>query len=257
MAFGREYIIRPSGWRRLARFGAVATAAALSPSSYGTFARGLALREIHATAWPVLPGYLAFTALLSLVVIDIVNDAAHRFGFAAYSLELVLRVLALEVVPLMTALFVALRSGAAIGVDVALMRVSGELQEEAEAGLDPLNRELVPRIAAAALSLLSLTILSCTLVVVITYFVYFHTSVSGLAIYNGVVSNVFTIPILIGFVLKCALFGLAVALIPLASGLDARPGEPKTVPYAMLAGLLKLCFFIGLIQVLSLVVKYV
>ena len=65
------------------------------------------------------------------------------------------------------------------------------------------------------------------------------------------------LPILVGTMLKCGLFGLAVALIPLATGLEAEPDEVHTVPAAVLAGLMKLFLVIGLIEILSLVVKYV
>ena len=133
--------------------------AALSPSTYGPAARAVAVRQIYLTAWKVLPGYLAFSTLLSLVLIEIVRSAARTYGVAQYSLELVLRVLVLELIPLLTALFVALRSGAAIGAEIALMRVSGELEDSEEAGASPLHAELVPRIAGAALSVFSLTTL--------------------------------------------------------------------------------------------------
>ena len=62
---------------------------------------------------------------------------------------------------------------------------------------------------------------------------------------------------LVGFLLKSLLFGLAVALIPLATGLEAEPGQPRSVPFAVLAGLVKLYFVIGAVAVLSLVVKYI
>jgi phospholipid/cholesterol/gamma-HCH transport system permease protein len=257
MAFGGEIILRPRSWRRLLRFGGYATVAALSPSAYGQGARALATRQIYLTAWKVLPAYLAFSALLSLVIIEIVYSTARAYGLAQYALELVLRVLILELIPLLTALFVALRSGAAIGAEIALMRVSGELEDHEEAGASPLHAELVPRIAAAALSVFSLTTLSIGLAVYLTYALFYGTSVSGFHVFTRVVGHVIDLPILVGTLLKCGLFGLAVALIPLATGLEAEPGKVHTVPAAVLAGLMKLFLVIGLIEILSLMVKYV
>jgi len=257
MAFGGEIILRPRSWRRLLRFGGFATVAALSPSAYGPPARALAARQIYLTAWKVLPAYLAFSALLSLVIIEIVHSTARAYGLAPYALELVLRVLILELIPLLTALFVALRSGAAIGAEIALMRVSGELEDDEEAGASPLHGELVPRIAAAALSVFSLTTLSIALALYLTYALFYGTSVSGFIVFTRVVGHVFDLQILIGFLLKCLFFGFAVAIIPLATGLEAERGEVRTVPVAVLAGLMKLFLVIGLIEILSLVVKYV
>ncbi|MSQ62243.1 MAG: ABC transporter permease [Betaproteobacteria bacterium] len=257
MAFGGEIILRPRSWRRLLRFASFATIAALSPSTYGPAARAIAVRQIYLTAWTVLPGYLAFSALLSLVLIEIVHSTAHAYGLSQHALELVLRVLVLELIPLLTALFVALRSGAAIGAEIALMRVSGELEEHADAGAGPLQGELVPRIAGAALSVFSLTILSSALALYLAYALFYGTSSSGFVVFTRVVGHVFDIPILAGLMLKCLLFGLAVALIPLATGLEAERGEVRTVPAAVLAGLMKLFLVIGLIEVLSLMIKYV
>ena len=257
MAYGGEFILRPRSWRRLGRFGAIAVAAALSPSTYSPAAREMAVRQIYLMAWKGLPGYLAFVALLSLVLIEVVSSAAYNYGLSQYALELVLRVLVLEVIPLMTALMVALRSGSEVGAEIALMRVSGELQDSEDMAMSPLRAELVPRIAAAALSVFILTTLACALAVALAYTVFFGFSDAGFETFTRVVAHVFAEARLIGFLLKTLMFGLAVALIPLATGLEAEPGELRSVPFAVLAGLVKLFFVIGLIAVLSLVVKYV
>jgi phospholipid/cholesterol/gamma-HCH transport system permease protein len=254
MAYGGEILLRPRSWRRLGRFAAIATVAALSPSSYGPAARELAVRQVYLTAWRILPGYLAFTALLSMVLIEIVRNAAHAYGVGAHAPELVLRVLVLELLPTLTALFVALRSGSAIGAEVALMRVSGSLAEGDAS--TRLTGELVPRIAGAALAVFSLTTLACALATYLGYAQFYGTSTTGFHVYTRIVGHVFDGLVLSAFALKCLLFGLAVALIPLATGLEAEPGEPRSIPAAVLAGLVKLFIIIGAVEVAMLVVKY-
>ncbi len=49
------------------------------------------MRQIYFTAWQILPGYAAITALLSLLLIEVVVGSARRYGVTQYSLELVLR----------------------------------------------------------------------------------------------------------------------------------------------------------------------
>lgn len=257
MAFAGDFIFRLRSWRRILRFAGIALVAALSPSTYGEATRTVALRQIYFTALQILPGYLVFAALFSLVLIEIVVVSARQYGLAQYALELVLRVLVLELIPLLTALFVALRSGAAIGTEVALMRVTGELQEMESAGESPLHRELVPRIAAAALSVASLTVLSCVIASALAYVALYGLSPWGFDEFTHVVGAVFSPAILTGFLLKCLLFGLAVALIPIATGLEAERGQVKSAPVAVLGGLVKLFFVLGLIEVLSLAAKYV
>lgn len=256
MAFAGEFIFRPRSWRRLLRFAGFATVAALSPSAYGPQARAVAVRQIYLTAWRILPGYLVVAALLSLLLIEVVVVSARRYGVTQYSLELVLRVLVLELVPLMTALFVALRSGAAIGAEIALMSVRGELDDAEEAGASPLHAELVPRIAGAAMSMASLTTLGCVIAVWLSYVVFYGFTSAGLPEFTRIVSNVFDGVELTVFALKCMLFGVAVATIPAATGLEAEPGVIKSLPAVVLGGLIKLFFAIVTIEVASLMVKY-
>ena len=250
------FLFRPRSWRRVLRFAGLATVAALSPSTYNRRAREVAVRQIYLTAWRILPGYTAIATLLSLLLIEVVVGSARRYGVTQYSLEMVFHVLVLELVPLLTAMFVALRSGAAIGAEIALLSVRGELDDAAEANASPLHAELVPRIAGAAMSVLSLTTLGCVIAVWLSYVVFYGFTPAGLPEFTRIVSNVFDGVELFVFGLKCALFGLAVATVPAATGLEAEPGVIKSLPAVVLGGLIKLFFAIVTIEVASLMVKY-
>jgi phospholipid/cholesterol/gamma-HCH transport system permease protein len=254
--FAGAYLFRQRSWRRVLRFGGLATVAAFSPSTYNAQAREVAVRQIYFTAWQILPGYAAAAALLSLLLIEVVAASARKYGIAQYSLEMVFGVLVLELMPLMTALFVALRSGAAIGAEIALMCVRGELDDQEEAEASPLHAELVPRIAGAALSVASLTTLGCVIAVCLSYLVFYGFTSAGLAEFTRIISNVFDGLELVIFGFKCLLFGLAVAIIPAATALEAEPGVTKSLPAVVLGGLLKLFFAILVIEAASLVVKY-
>jgi phospholipid/cholesterol/gamma-HCH transport system permease protein len=251
------FLFRRRSWRRVLRFGGFAIVAALSPSTYSQQARELAVRQVYYTAWQVLPGYAAVTAALGLLLIEVVMVSARKYGVERFSIELVLSVLVLELVPLLTALFVALRSGAAIGAEIALMSVRGELADEEEAGASPLHVELVPRIAGAALGVASLTTLGCAVTTWLAYTVFYGFGSAGVAEFSRIVVGVFDGPELALFGLKCLLFGLAVAIIPAAAALEAQREVLASVPAAVLAGLLKLFLAIGVIEAVTLVVKYV
>ncbi len=243
-------------WGQAAHFAAAAAAAACSSAAYTARGRGVALKQIYSSAWQVLPGFTLLALLLGLVVIRITVSAARDFGLAPYALELVFRALVLEVIPMLTALFVALRSGAAISTEVALMQVSGELDQMRAANLDPLEREFVPRIAGAAVSVVSLTILACAVVLAVAYLVMYGLSPWGFDEYTRTLARVFDLPALCGFALKCLAFGLAVAVIPIAAGLDATR-QAESAPLAVMGGMVRVFSALGLIEVLSLAVKYV
>jgi phospholipid/cholesterol/gamma-HCH transport system permease protein len=250
------FLFRRRSWRRVLRFAGYATVAALTPSTYSQQARELAVRQVYYTAWQVMPGYAVVTAALGLLLIEVVKAAARKYGVERFSLELVLSVLVLELVPLLTALFVALRSGAAIGAEIAVMSVRGELADEEEAGKSPLHAELVPRVAGAALGVAALTTIGCAVTIWLAYTVFYGFGSAGLGEFSNIVVNVFDGPELALFALKCLLFGLAVAIIPAAAALEAERGELASVAAVVLAGLLKLFLAIAVIEAVTLVVKY-
>jgi phospholipid/cholesterol/gamma-HCH transport system permease protein len=244
-----------TAWGRAALFAFAAAAAALSPSAYTARTRALAVRHVYFNAWHVLPRFTLFMSLASLVVIAITITLAREYGLAQFALELVFGAVVLELIPLLTAFYVALRSGAAIVTEVAMMRVSGELDHLLEAHVDPYEREFVPRIAAAAVSVFALTIVSCTVVMFIAYLVTYGANPSGFAEYSRTVARVFSPGALAGLVLKCFAFGAVVAVIPIAAGLDATR-DPESAPHAVMGGMVRLFAALAFIELLSVAVKY-
>lgn len=256
MNFAAATVAWLHGWGRAARFSFTALAAALSRSTYDELTLAVALRQIYFTALQVWIGFTLFAALLSLVVISITVATAREFGLSQYALDLVFRVLVLELLPLLTALFVGLRSGAAINTEVALMQLSGELEEMLQSNVDPLRRQFVPRVIAAATSVLALTVLACSIALALAYVLSYGLSPWGFAEYTRAVALAFTPAVLGGFLLKCVLFGVMVAVIPIAAGMEtARHG--KSPPVAVMGGMVRLFFALSLIEIGALAVKYV
>src|SRR5213078_4805911 len=68
--------------------------------------------------------------------------------------------------------------------------------------------------------------------------------------------RVFDPPALVGFALKCLAFSLAVAVLPVAAGTEATR-QMRSAPVAVMGGMVRLFFALGLIEVLALAVKYV
>jgi phospholipid/cholesterol/gamma-HCH transport system permease protein len=243
-------------WGRAGRFAFAAAAAALSLSAYTARTRAVAMKQVYFGAWQILPGFTLFAALLSLVVIQITITLARGYGLAQFALELVFRAVVMELVPFLTALYVALRSGAAIVTEVALMQMSGELDELRASHIDAYEREFVPRIAASAISVFALTIVSSSVVMVIAYLVTYGASPWGFAEYTRTVARVFGPGALAGFMFKGFVFGVIVAVIPIAAGLDATRNE-KSVPVAVMGGMVRLFVALALIELIALAVKYV
>ena len=204
-------------------FGACIVVLALSPSSYARPARLALARHIYLDTAPILGGFSLLSALLTLVITRIVVVTAQSYGLSQYALEMVIRVLVLELIPLTAALFVALRCTIPNGAALADLRRAGRLDDHRRAGADPLVAEVVPRTVAGIFATLTLASLSCVVALVLAYLAVYGWTVAGVAGYTRVFGHVFELPVALIFVLKTLFFSLAVSVIPMASALQPAP----------------------------------
>ncbi|MBD8530144.1 MULTISPECIES: ABC transporter permease [unclassified Massilia] len=259
--WGRALVRYLRSWWYMLFLGAVAIVSAFSPSSYrGADRRANRLntaRYIHASTWQVLPWFTLLSALISLVIIRIVLVTAMSYGLSRYALEMVVRVLVLELIPLSAALFAALRSSMAFDASALGLARAGLPQGEVNAqALRRLRRDLVPQLFANAFSVLSLAMVSSTIVLLLAYLNVYGLSPWGLPDYTRTVGRVFEPVVAIGFMVKTVLFGLAVAVIPTAAILELQR-YPRRLRSSVQPGALRLLFVLLLIEGASLALKYI
>lgn len=245
-------------WSRVFYFAAVAVVGALSPSTYNRATSVVVQKQIYFTAWQILPGFGAFAALFSFVFIQIVVATASDYGLYQYALELVIRVLVLEILPMLTAIFVALRTGAAINTEIALMKIQNELEALERIGVDPLRLELLPRVIGGTVSVLALTAVNIVVALVIAHVLIFDVRpwILPPGDFARVVGQVLDWPAMLVLWTKTLAFGLAVTVIPISEALNT-PQKLFHAPIAVLRGMVRLFFALMLIEVLAIVVLYV
>lgn len=240
----------------MALFGATALVIGLSPSTHSRANLAAIARNIYASTWRVLPWFTLASTLFSLVLIRIVLVTALSYGLSQYALEMMVRVLVLELIPLGAALFVALRAGLAFnaGATPPASRMAG-----ANGSID-FHNGVVPEVIASAFSVLSLAMVSSAIVLVLAYLNVYGLSPWGLVHYTRTVGRVFDPVVTTGFALKTVLFGLAVAVIPMAAMLEAARQKSAVHPAAsstVQPGAMRLFFVLLLIEAGSLAVKYI
>jgi phospholipid/cholesterol/gamma-HCH transport system permease protein len=81
-------------------------------------------------------------------------------------------------------------------------------------------------------------------------------STAGVEPYTQTIAKIFDFKIMAGLIVKCALFGLAVTLIPVTAGLET-PKKLFMVPVSVLRGMMRVFFAIVTIEVVSLALKYI
>lgn len=252
---GRAALRWCSGWWRIVHLAAVLLVLALSASSYTPARRRVLARHLYLASAPILPWFTVLSALVSLVVIRIVIVTAQGYGLSQYALEMVVRVLVLELIPLTAALFAALRTTLANGAELAAQRARGEFDALARQGIDPLSREVLPRLLAGMFAVLLLAAVSCVVTLALAYLSVHGFTLGGFERYTRTVGRVFSPALTLIFALKVFFFSLAVSLIPIAAALDAPVrAQARTSPE--LQGLVRMFVLILLIEAASLVGNY-
>jgi len=256
LSLGRATLQWFVGWWQIAHLGAVILVLALSPSSYDRGTRFVLAREAYQATAPILPWFTVLSSLISLVIIRIVVVTALSYGLSRYALDMVVRVLVLELIPLTAALFVALRCAIPNAAEIAALRDSGAFEALRQQGVNPLQREVLPRMVAGMFSTLMLAAVSCVVALLLAYVSVHGFTGAAFVSYTRSVGHVFSPAVVVIFTLKTFFFSLAVALIPIATVVyEARSDRPRRTS-TELQGLVRLFSAILLIEVASLVGNY-
>lgn len=245
-----------ASWWYMVHLGAIALVMAFSPSTYNRRNRIATSRFIYTSTWEVLPWFTLLAALVSLVIIRIVVVTARSYGLSAYALEMVVRVLVLELIPLTAAMFVALRAGLAFNAGDALAVAAAASPDQSRQAQNQLRADLVPQVIANAFAVLSLAMVSSVIVLVLAYVSVYGGSPWGLPDYTRTVGRIFDPVVTTGFVLKTVLFGLAVAVIPTAAILETHRYHRRPSSTVQ-PGAVRLLFVLLVIEAASLAVKYI
>lgn len=242
-------------WWRSIYLAAVLLVLVMSPSSYQRRGRAMLAQQMYTQTAPILTGFTALAALLCAVIARIVIVTAQSYGLSRYALDLVVRVMVIELIPLTAALFVAMRCTIPAGVQVVQMRTQGQLAKWKGQGIDPIRVALVPRAAAGVFAAVTLAALSCIVALVTVYVSVYGFSLAGFGSYTRIFGQIFTPSLTLVFVLKTWFFSLAVAVMPLASAMYT-PVARHQRGGAELGGFARMFAVLLLIEVISLMGNY-
>jgi len=244
-----------AGWWAIVHLGALMLVLALSPSSHGPAQRRALAHQLLAASLPLLAGFTVVSALVSLVIIRIVVVTALSYGLSQYALEMVVRVLVLELIPLAAALFAALRCTLPLAADIAALRASaGPAPGQRH---DPRLPQVLPRVLAGMFAVLLLATVSGLLTLLLAYLSVHGFTGGGFDRYTRTVGRVFSPAVTLVFGLKVLLLSAAVSLIPMASVLQAAAApRPHRRGSVELQVLVRMFLVILLIEAVSLVGNY-
>jgi phospholipid/cholesterol/gamma-HCH transport system permease protein len=231
-------------WWRVLFWGAQMVVLALSPSSYKGHYKRRILGHIYVSTAPILPWFVALSALISLVIVRIVWTTALSYGLTGYALEVLTRTLVLELIPLVSALFVALR------VTMPGAQTAAAMAQHHQ-GL--LLWPLLPRAIAGVVAVYTLAAISSTVALALSYLTVYGLSPWGVSAFTAMIGEVFSLDVVVVFVVKTTLFALAVSVVPLGAAVVDPHSQLKV---AELKAFARLFSTLLLIEALSLLGSY-
>jgi phospholipid/cholesterol/gamma-HCH transport system permease protein len=237
------------GWWQVIHFGAQVLVLALLPSSHRRAQRRATVRSIYLATMPLLRSFTVISALIAVVIIRIVLATASSYGLSRYALDVLVRTLVLELIPLSAALFVAVRYSLAAGDTVRALRARGP------AGAELMRDAVLPRVTAGVFAVVTLATVSGVVTLALTYLSVYGFSTWGLAGFTRAVGQVFNPVITLIFILKTLCFSLAVTVVPMVTT-PREIAAGATLANADLTRLARLLAVILLVEVASLVGNY-
>jgi phospholipid/cholesterol/gamma-HCH transport system permease protein len=245
-----------AAWARITFFGSVMVVRALSPRSYGPETRQNLARHVYIDTAPILPWFTVLISLFTLIITRIVIVTSASYGLSQYAMEMVVRVLVVELIPLTAALFVALRCTIPSGAALVEMRRIGHFRTLRRQRLDPIAVEVLPRLIAGIFSCITLAALSCVVAGILTYIAIYGLSIAGAGAYAHMAGRVFDPMFTFIFCMKTLFFAIAVSVIPMASGLNNIEDDGSRES-AALQGLVRMFGVLLILEALSLVGNYI
>lgn len=243
-------------WARIVHLGGMVWVLMLSPSTYRWPSLRLILQRMYRDTAPILLGFTVLAALICLVITRIVVVTAVSYGLSRYALEMVIRVLVLELIPLTATLFVAMRCTIPYASELALMRQDGTWRAREQRGDLLMQQEVLPRVISGLYASVTLAALSCVVALVMVYIGVYGLNVAGVEGYTRMFGHVFDTSVTLVFVLKTWLSSLAVAIIPVSTGLYAKQWRLAVRPGDELNGLVRMFAVLLLIELASLMGNY-
>lgn len=223
------YFLRLAAFARYCTLIIVAT---LSPGTYDAPTRRALACLFCLGTWQTASGYLLGNLLVSAVLARIVAVTAASYGLSHLALEALIRVFVVELLPLVVALFVALRVA-----PFTLQQLGRHKQR-------PALRSIIPYVAANALAVIVLAILGGISAIVVAYLVVHGFSLWALPAYSRLIGLVFDLPLTLAFVGKLVFFALTVGIAPTSVVLDTNPDERNSRDIRVMARLLLMLLLI-------------
>ncbi|MGV8057724.1 MAG: ABC transporter permease [Smithellaceae bacterium] len=224
------------------------------PRIYNSAMRMVLVNQIYFTSVQILPVFIIVSIVLGSLLIGIAFQLLKQLGLTDYFGNVLMGLIVTELSPFFTVLFITLRSASAINTEMAVMKVDDEIKTLEIFRIDVINYLLIPRIINGIVSLVLLS--SLFSIVLMFSGILFSWVIFGISmdVYSNILLNSANFSDIIISLIKCAIFGFFITLIPIRYGLRASH-EFTSIPISVSSGMVSVFTAIIIIEVLSLGTK--
>ncbi len=170
----------------------------------------------------LIPTILLMSISIGLSVTAQLIITLQAYGSEKEVVNLMIRFVALELSPLLTAIIIICRSGSAVAVDLGNMSLNKEIKGLELLGIDVLVYVAFPRLIGIALSQIILAVYFSTLSIILGIFFSVLVDTSANFKYLFILTNSLLPIELIKFVIKNSLFGLIIGANACFHGLQVK-----------------------------------
>ena len=223
-------------------------------STYTSAMRTVLVDQIYFTSVQILPVFLIVSIIFGSLFIGIVFHQLKELGLTQFFGNVLMGLIVTEFSPFMTVILITLRSGSAINTEMAVMKVNKEISALETFHIDVINYLLVPRIINGVISIVLLS--SLFSIVLLGSGILFSRIIFGMStdVYVNILLQSTNFSDIIISLIKCAVFGFFITLIPIRFGLQASD-ELTSIPIAVSRGMVSVFTAIIIVEVLSLITK--
>jgi len=253
---GGAVVDRVVGLQELLRFAGQCLKRVLRPRTYLPVVRDLIVLQIYFTAVEILLAFVLVSMFFGSIFVGLFLQILKSLGLAEYLGDIMVGLVLSELGPLVIVFWLALRTSAAINAEIAVMKVHREIAALRLYGIDELSYLYVPRILSVMITCVLLTGLF-SIIVTLSGMVFAHTLFDmGWRGYTTMIINSLGPFDLLLILLKSAVFGFFLAVIPIFYGANAT-FEKTSIPVSVLNGMTRVFSAIVLVELVSLLPKYI
>jgi len=205
------------------------------------------LRQVYFTGVQILPIYIFISLIFGIALVGILSKLLIDLGIYNELGKLLVLLIVRELGPLVTVILLSLRSSTAVGAEISVMKLSGEIETLKFFEIDPLKYLFLPRVLAGLTCMVSLSIFFSFVSITGGYLLISFKLGITFDYLMKLIFDYISISDIATFFYKTIMFGFFLMSIPIFSALSVKKANTE-IPISLLKGMMRLFFAIVFVE---------